>query len=111
MFMTTLKTEARVCIGSFGALSKAVRRDLTANGNTLLAAQVASSGRAAVTFVLVAFMATSGCLTVNSVVVLHEHHLEICLILLQITFFVFLVWFSMRASHFEMICVSRSCYL
>lgn len=55
-----------------------------------------------------AFKPASGDLIMDSVVVLHEHsHGEIHGILLQITCFVFLVYISIRASYFEIICVSR----
>lgn len=55
----------------------------------------------------VAFKPTSGYLIMNSVVVLHEHpHIEIHSILQPITFFVFLIYISIRASYFEIICVS-----
>lgn len=97
-------SKGRVCIVLFRTSSRAVRQWQ----HIVYGMSCQFSTPASAAFVRVALKPASGYLVMNSVVVLHEHpHVEIHSTLLQITCFVFPIYISIRASYFEIICVSR----
>lgn len=109
---TTMKTKGRVCIVFFKTLLRAVCCDLIANGNTLYMVWVASSAHLHQLrlwgLLLSQHLVTSLWILLWSCMSTHMVKYTVFDYKLLALYFVYI---SIRASYFEIICVSRWYYL